>query len=249
MQEVFIDTGDVNLFISSINNLIATQTENAVEVNANISSSARHVLANLTSALYQEANSDLIRAQTSVKTFLKLLSKQQNLTNILRSKYISLDIPDLIFLLSDLNDMVGELDYLCEAISTASSELSSDTEFLTNLTSLANRSFSVGEMTVARAQMLLFLARDDIQALTQIIGDLQVGSGDSASGDLVSGSGANPDEPLTVLPDSDASIATGISDLTETTEQLTQLLLVHNGTVNTAADTSLFLQAAHFING
>lgn len=250
MQEVFIDTGDVNMFISGTNNLIATQTENAVEVNVNISLSASHMLANLSNALYQDVNSDLFRAMTSVETSLKLLVKQQNITNILQTKYGTLDISDLFLHLSGLNDMVGELDYLCEAISTALPKLSSDRESIINLISLTNGSLSVGDMTVARTQMLLFLARGDIQALTQTIGDLQAGSGDSGSGGLVSGSGVNPDEPVTVLPNSTASSVTnGISDLRKATQQLTQLLLFHNDTVSDAADTSLLLQDAHLFNG
>lgn len=247
MQDVLIDTGNVNMFISGIMNLIATQTEIAAAISVNISS-IHHVLTNLSNTLYHEANLDLLRAQTHLQTLLQLSAKQQNFTSILHSKYITLDISDLILRLSDLHGMVGELDNLCEAISTASSGLAYNTESIIDFTSLANGFLSAYEVTIARAQMLLFLARDDIKALTQIIGRLQIGIGGSGSGEISSGSGINSDGFLTVFPSNIASIATGISNLTTTTEQLTLLLLLHNATIHTMADISPLLQVAHIFN-
>lgn len=248
MQEVFVDTGNVNAFILSIKNVVVTQVDYAVDLRINISSLTSHTLANLSSTLYQDTNSCLFRAQTSVESLSKLLVGQQNRTIILRMKYSALNTSNLLLNLNRISYMVDNLDFLCESISNSGSRLSSDTRLIINLVSSANSSLSMSDINVARAQILLFLARGDIQALTQIIGDDFTGSGNSGSGDIVSGSGVGQNEPVIVLPVNITSIGNGISDLRYVLEQLTRLKMYYGGMVNDAADTSLLFSAANLFN-
>lgn len=249
MQEVFVDTGDINTLISSVRILTITQSNNAMTVTANVSSLTNRSLANLSNALNQEALTDFRGAQTRAEELLMLLLGQQNCTNITEMKYSNLNISDLLFQLNSAGYVVDYLYNLCEAVETSSAWLSAGTQSIIASISLANDSLSTTEMITARTQILLLLAGGDIQAITQITGD-KLDGGFSGSGEsgFGSGSGEKLDEPGLMLPLSMVSLGKGISDLRYTVKQLTTLILLRDDFISDAANESSFLQATQSFN-
>lgn len=245
MQDVFVDTGDVDEFIADTENLFFFQVNKAMEIEMNVSSLPNHALANF---LYQEVKSDLTRAESSVQTSMKYLNGQEECVNRLQAKYNVLNVSDLLLQLREISYLINTIDYLTQDIFLSLSELFSDRASIINDLFLTNNSVLGIERSVAHSQMLLLIASGDVQALALIIGDLPgTGSGDSGSGDL-SGSGIDYDEPLMVAPMTVTSVDQGLSNLRYTAEELMQLIHVHRARIIETADTSPYLQATAMVN-
>ena len=244
MQDVFVDTGNVDIFITSIENLLMFQVDRAIEIDMDVLSRSNHTLANL---LYEEVQSFLIRAQSSVETSMKYLNGQKNSTDILQAKYSILNVSDLLLQLSKIGHLINSTACISQDISASLSKLLVDRASIINVISLTDDSVLNNEMTIAHFQMLLFIASGDIQALALLIGDLpDRGSGDSGSGDL-SGSGMDQDE-LMVAPVTINSIDQGLLNLRYRVEELTQLIFVRSSLIMDTADISLYFQATALVN-
>jgi hypothetical protein len=246
MQDVFVDTGDVNDFISSIKGLLVRQADEAMESRANITSLTDHMLVNLSSSQYEGVRSDLLGAWRELETTMRLSVSQQNYTDLIEVKYSILNVSDILLYLDNIRRAIGNLGNLSEDISMSLPGISSDKESIVNATSLANSSLLASEVTIARTQMLLFLAGGDIQALAQTTGDSP--NSDTSGSGSGTGSGITPDMTSPVLPMDVDSISNGLSSLRRNAQQLAQMVLVHDDVIRDAANTSLILEAADMIN-
>lgn len=252
MQEVFIDTGNVNASLSRTSGQVSSQADTAKQINDNISSLINHTSTDLSNVLYQETLTYLRIRQETVNNILgELVNGQQNQVRAVEVKYSNLDTSHLLLQLSNIGDVLRHLEIWCNDISNVSTLLVPETVSIMNSISLANNSLSISEMTLARAQMLHFLAGGDIQALEQTIirplVQLLQNEG-SGSGDLMSGSGQILEEamltPQEIIP---ATLGEVILILRNSTIHLAQLLL-QAGDIQDSAGTEILVETAERLN-
>lgn len=220
MQEVFIDTGSVNLFVVTASNLIIVQANVAMVVRANTSMVTTHSLTNLSDVQYQETRSCLLVARDNVSTLLDFVIGLHNHTNWVELKYENLE---LLLNLKNTGTLLSDLHSNCSELLNLSAQLTPKVVSVINSTFEANLTLSLGDVAIARAQSLLFLARSDVYALTQAIISV-VDEDMSGSGDVISGSGMIIDEA--VIP-YDNSIANSITALQSSIDQLSTLFSFH----------------------
>ena len=240
MQEVFIDTGSINLFVSNASVFIATQVDIATRLTTDVS-----LITDIFIGLFPTLSlENLFRSQTSIERYLGLSFQQRTYSQVLWSTYSNINITNLLFEVDSRRQLVDNLMYLCESVSTSAALLSHNTDFIQNAISLDN---TTSDTTVAQALNLLFLASGDIQTTKDILGSGLAEIGESGSGNFISGSGS-PDELLpTPLKDS-LSVTEKLSDLRSATVQLKRVLSIQEETIDGALNTSSFMQAANMFN-
>ena len=236
MQEVFISTGNVNLFVASISNVIIGQATSSMNMRLNVSLLDRHPLPDLIS--YHDTVAMLQRARTSMNVLLQLVNSQQTQLNSVDANYQDLNI---MLPLEVTRYVLEYLYYGCESSVNVSAPLQLDVASILDLVARANESLIFSDVTIARAQSCLISAASDIGALRLAVSSISDLSG---SGDLVSGSGISSEQ--LILSDSD--VAEIISSLQLNFNQLLYQYVLHMERVYSAVDNETLVAAAQSLN-
>ena len=247
MQEVFIDAGSIDIFITGISSLLSIQINTAQQIRMSVASMSRHSLISFSETLYQDIVENVREAQNSAINLLSI-TKGLSQTNNVGAKYSDLDLSDVLLHLYKIESMLSYLDSQCSIVSNLSIQLSPEIEYIYRLSSIAVNSLAEIDENIAQAEMLLLCAGDDIQILAEILGPLPSseqfsGSGESGSGGLVSGSGLTEEEPGFLESENIASVAEQIAFLRDFINQWTgQLLLYQVGIYDSANITALIME-------
>ncbi len=246
MQEIFIDTGNVNNFIISIENALAAQVQYSSQIAFNVSATtAEHSsMSDLadTLALAQRIKSRLGQYQEGLAHLSLLVLGQINQTAAVARKYNSLNISRELFHLRSINESLSYLGDRCDDINAMVTQLSTDVPSLANMTSKATNILSRSDNTIAQAESLLFMSQRDIEDLVSTIGFIsdKLFSGSGSGDALVSGSGEMQDETM--------SVSGSLSLLRAATLNLQKNFVQSQLEVFNASDTTSVIQSSRLLN-
>ena len=255
MQEVFIDTGNVNQSINRISTLLRAQAGHAEQIRANVSLLSKHTLLDLSGIPQEEYLEMINRAYGSIDSLINMTRSQQTQTSNIGRQSSNLNPSDVLLQLDTIEETLMDLNMQCNMISSSSTQLSSDVDSFNALTSSFMETLAEIERSyISVAQMLLLCAGGDIQVLDEIIGTPEImssGSGDRESSGVTSGL-PFMEEGLRLLEESGTestgSIAEHLSNLQDNLDQLRMYLLLYEDDICDSADLSELAEQAEVIN-
>lgn len=249
MQEVFIDTGNVNASITSVNNLLTTQANSSTEIRSNFPAKTGSIQA--ADIQYQGIIGNAKAAQSTLSSLLMPTMRQQTQASEIEDKYSGVNLDTTIAQLFETERIIGHLESQCVIVSNLSTQLFPEIQSFHTLLTAANNSLIRVEGSIAESEMLLLCARGDIQIFSQIIGNLlsnetEISSEASGSGlALTSGSGFIDEHRLVNEIESAASIYAHLPNLKVSIFQLIEQLRHYNAS---SSNIVRFVQEALTIN-
>ncbi len=254
MQEVFIDAGNVDMFVAEISNALSSQVIVARDIRVNVSTISRHGTLNFSTVLHQRIVESIREVQSSLSDLLLVTEMQQTQTSIAGEKYSNVNLTEKLLLLYSIeHTLLSYLEGQCNITSNLSIGLSPLIEYFQYLYSEALLSLAETEKNIARAEMLLLCAGEDIEALAEISGssplsEESTGSGVSGSGEQMSSGSGEESGILLRSGGGGTAIAEQIVVLKNSTNQLVRQLLLGEVDLYVSENVTRLVQDSQAIN-